>query len=355
MDNLEDRQRRFLQKFLDNSARVLQNGFAYVFAHPNLIPPMDCQLQKIRTLEKRQERSLADKSQYLQALRHAYIEYIAKLTSYGLKHARCNPESLDHVAMLQSTFDEYEQLRDQCRTRKNKPAPDNRRPRRCAEEQAKIYQHHSSAQRQEDQVWDRTLQEISELHKKIDALGVRMRTSEFVSSHAVPKNDQHEGSQDNLVKFNEYLKTKLRVLKEDKKNKQRENQRKSRGNKKTVNRQINTSDDSDYNSSEVMLSFQEFEKPLTESTARVRNIERHLVIPVEADETPKITPRVHIRRSPIDGSMQLDLKLKFEDGVMFQDKFVNGFCIQNALPGKNFPVKSINVEELNLKIPKKKR
>lgn len=341
MDTLEDRQRSFLQKFFENAAQVLESGFAYVFAHPNLIPLMDSELQKLRELDQRRCRSPDNTSEYSKTLRKAYIEYIAKLTSYGLEHARYNSVSQKHVSLLKSLFEEYKKLREHCRPCDTQPRPQVRdSTRQRSDIQDQHYQPpFSNAQHHDDQIWEKTLYKIDELHKKIDALEVKI--SKLPQAREYEMKLEEEGSEDTLVKFNEYLEAKLRGLREENKNKQRKHVQRQRTEerrerKKTVTRRPEISDSSD-DSSEILLDFQEYEKPSTvKAKYQLRNIEHHLVIPVEANETPKITPRVCMKKSPIDGSMQLDLKLTFDDGIMFKDKLVSGICIQNALPVRNF-------------------
>lgn len=108
--------------------------------------------------------------------------------------------------------------------------------------------------------------------------------------------------------------------------------------------------DSDNDSSEQIISVDHFSNlltttmPLKDIKKNLANkkppnagpIERNIIIPVQTENNPTITPRFYFKKSPVTGQMQVDLKLNFDDGIMYQNKLVHGICIENALPVQNF-------------------
>lgn len=129
-----------------------------------------------------------------------------------------------------------------------------------------------------------------------------------------------------------------------------------------VDKSPNFVNNSDNDSSEYMIDSQKISEignsmPLTElrkiqlkeivfgsskkKEVRIGNVERNFIIPVIAEDTPKITPRFFFTKSKDTGNMRVDLKLNFDDGVVYQNIRVDGILIENAMPAQNFQNKNL--------------
>lgn len=391
MEKFNHYQRKFLEHFLKHSSKVMQYGFAYLFSHPELIPTMDDNMKKIRTMAQMQKKFPGRKAFYQRMLREAYVNYIVNVTKFGFMYVKCNPEAYGEILQLHKVFNEYEKMRN-------------------CEIPEKLAQINRLEVASDDLDWDETFKMINELNRKLNALQMKIESSRY----AIPC--LLKTSRDQIKIMNENLEQKLRDI-EDMKMKRRGKKvpvkcppscKVSHENLKKINatlekdlRELNTKklqrgqnpketyvankpqqktfivekqkkpkhetfvihkpksalNDSDNDSSEVMISFEQFENPLQKSKPlkdykiqqpknkkpqlRAGTIERNLIIPIHTEDSPKITPQFCFKKSPVTGNMQVDLKLNFDDGIFYQNKLVDGICIENALPFQNFRKKMI--------------
>lgn len=334
----------FFDKFLKHSKRMVEFGLAHLFVHPELFPTIDVELKKIKGMELIAKNNPEKKQQCVQFIQRAYFNYLVKLTKFGFQYVKNNPEYYRDVAPLRKLLMEYEK---DCAMKTQKPM--------------KARRNLFGATSSDDYIWEQTFHDISALNDRLDAFRNRLNAAPIHTEPGCDANDktlkqfnkqledklkdirekkQHRkepeknGDQEALNKINDRLEKLLKEI-DDKKQTRPTGQRKD-------DQVINI--DSDTNSSEVLISFEQFARPLKEQQMNVQSsvkpragtIERHLVIPIEANETPKITPRFCIKKSPVNGKIQVDLKLNFEDGILYHDKLVDGIWIENALPVQNF-------------------
>lgn len=327
----------FFDNFLKHSKRIVEFGFAYLFAHPELFPTIDVEMKKIKGIELIASNNPEKKQQCYQLMQRAYFNYLIKLTKFGFQYVKNNPEFYRDVAPLHKLLMEYN---GDCTMKAQKQKPMKARRNLFGETSS------------DDYIWEQTFNDISALNDRLDAFRNRLNAS---SIHTKPSCDAFPDQ--TLKKFNKQLEDKLKDIREKKQHRMKNTDKetlskindrleklmkeiddkkhpRSTGQRKVINI------DSDTNSSEVLISFEHFAKPLKEQQLRVQTpragrIERHLVIPIEAKDTPKITPRYCITKSPVNGHMQVDLKLNFEDGILYRDKLVDGIWIENALPVQN--------------------
>lgn len=126
-------------------------------------------------------------------------------------------------------------------------------------------------------------------------------------------------SQDGMKILNMELKEKLRKIKRDKASRIRYFEGK----------------DSDEISSEEILNFEDFHHTSTPlKPARVGPIQRNIVIPLKTDENPSIAPKYFFKRDD-NGRMTFDVKLNFENGLVYNDRLADGIYIENILPATN--------------------
>ena len=348
MEDFSHRQQNFVQNFLKHSTSMMQNGFAYLFSHPDLIPMMDDEMKKIRALEGLQRRFPETRPQYEQKLRQSYIEYIVKITNLGLKYVKCHPKAYNEIARLHSIFDEYDKLRNEYNQTEN--ASSNFRENRNAIIQrandVRTIRRNNPSKPCNDKIWNETFKQINALNNKIENLQSKFKIAKFYkqctkTSETVKK--PCKKTSDTLKEFNNYLANKLKDINIKKEERKRERQLAKAqpkakcsakkfpecclGNQPEILQKIVNLQDSDDIGSEVMINVNEFSKP------SVGPIERHLVIPVKSSNNLKISPRFVYTKSSDDGKMKLDLNLNFDHEVMYKDKLVKNICISNDLPG----------------------
>lgn len=317
----------------------MEFGFAYVFAHPEWIPVMDGEIDKIRLLERLQSKSPVDHCQYERFLREAWIDYISKLSTLGFKYIKAHPGTFDEISELKKIFEEYEELRKDFYVAKilNKNK-DNKKKTEPSE---------SHQLKQLRQVLENFEEKLEMLHEPLPRTK-RVSKEKLKKKNPPPLPRDEPSINETLKKFNQDLTNKMNELREQKMilRQQQEDfkaelsKEKKKKLRKTPPIPRNFIEDSDNNSSEFMISLEQFNKPVKNEKPRADPVERHLVIPIHAKEQPKIKPRFNFLKSPIDGSVQLDLTLNFDDGVLFQNKLVKGICIKNAFPVQNFRSKN---------------
>lgn len=304
MEAIAERQKIFVQNFIVNSTRLMEFGFAYLFAHPEWVPLMDCEMEKIRSLEKIQSRSPVDQCQYQLYMRKAFIDYIMKISMLGFKYVKAHPETFKEISDLKKIFVEYEKLRSDL-------------------EIARIL--------------NRKRENIKFKGKKADAQAAPME--EFKKLREILGNiqDQLKGiyrspRDGRLSENTSSLKNHIRLLNQQQEAQYAEPVQQKKNIPKQSPKEILVID-SDRESSEYLIRHEQFSKPLNEKPRGP--IERYFTIPIHTDKPTKIVPRILFQKSPIDGSMQLDLNLNFEHGVRYKNKLVNGICIKSAFPVPN--------------------
>lgn len=110
MDLLHDNQQKVLKQFIARAGKLIENGYAFAFAHPEITKALQCESNKIQEIEKlfKERQSPC----YEKMLRDIYIRYFVMLTKLGLKYANHHPDYYNDVVQLQNFFKEYDSVRE---------------------------------------------------------------------------------------------------------------------------------------------------------------------------------------------------------------------------------------------------
>lgn len=314
MERLSENQQIVLKQFIDRAGKLIENGYAYAFSHPEINKTLQCESNKIQEIEKLfNERPMPC---YEKMLRDIYIRYFVMLTKLGLKYANHHPDFYKDVVQLQSFFKEYDCMKD---TQKNHVF-DNKTYRKDPPQMDLDDSEDST-----EKAFLTTYQQLNTLINKVDTMknriGALNNKSRNIKQKCVIKK-----SQDGMKILNMELKEKLRKIKRE----------------KTSRIRYYEGKDSDEISSEEILNFDDFNHtPSPLKPARVGPIQRNIVIPLKKnydDEQPKIAPKYFFKRDD-NGKMTFDVKLNFENGLLYNDRLVDGIYIENILPANTQRIK----------------
>ena len=392
------RQRKFLESFLKNSTTVMRHGISYLRHHPELIQTINQEWRKIRKMEELQEKYPKRKDFCQTIIRNAYTNYIMKLTHYGFLYVKCNPTAYDEVAKLRKVFDEYDNLRTEASVDLGNPSLDdqmwdetfkqiNDLNNKLVSLQTKIEStriiapvalksSHDILKKMNKEL-EKRLKELED-KKKAKLEGVdepnKRKSVKCPSPCKIPnrsvkqinellEKNLHQikmmklqrppdwSSDEELIKnlkdpiLLNKAKTSPPMKKEPSsqktfpgvKNPRERNFVKVEPKKVALNvTGYDSTGESDNYSSEVFINSEDLSPGSTKKLARAGVIERNIIIPVEGGDPLKINPEFLFKKSTNTGEMQIDLKLNFEEGIIFQDKLVDGMIIENALPIQNF-------------------
>lgn len=328
MDKIKQRQKLILDRFLTHSMKITELGFLHLMKHCELVPEVTRKFKKLQSMERVNDSNCEQ----------AYIDFLVDITKLGFMYIKCRPEAYKEVQQMQNVFDEYDKLKNDFEKEQTRAKYEYTDLKTQKDEPEVI--HSTIHSESEDSIWTDTYNVIRDLSRRLDELQFEIDSpGQKKPLHKIP-------SAEALKNFNAHLENKLREINDQKK--QRRQQRTRKEDKKQQQRQKTQKQpvivDSDNDSSEVVINYERFTTPLKASPtqaarkpkthARAGIIERHLIIPIESSETPKITPQYKLGRTP-DGKLRMDLKLKFNHGIMYQNKLVDGICIESALPVPN--------------------
>lgn len=304
MNHLVEDQQKVLKQFIDRAGKLIENGYAYAFAHPEITKALQCESNKIQEIEKLFKKR--PKQCYEKLLRDIYIRYFVMLAKLGLKYANHNPDYYNDVVHLQSFFKEYDCLKENQRLKQNQANYHNLTPQKDLDD----------SEDSTEKVFLATYQQLNKLINKVDSMKNRIGALNEKSREVKPKCVIRK-SQDGMKVLNIELKERLRKIKQTKASRIRYFEDK----------------DSDEISSEEMLNFNDLNQtPLSSfKPARAGPIQRNIVIPLNTNEHPKIEPKYFFKRDD-NGKMTFDVKLNFENGLLYNDRLANGIYIENVLP-----------------------
>lgn len=341
MASFTQRQKAFISKFHKHSARVMEFGFAYMFSHEEHLPAMNSVKAKVQSMMRLQEQQPEMKTYCQRSIQQTYIDYIVLIVQLAFKYVKYHPEMYKEIANFREVFDEYDELK------KDLKIVDTNQKRQSLKPKLNIGNFQRSSESSEESLWE-------EIYSHIKAISSSLESAQEKDKSKKAAPGLLRSSSETLHKFNVRLENMLKEVKKRRKpvpapkvNKtfKREEQmikireqRRLRPNEAlTVPRSafVNNHSEgstsyesnSEHNTSEELLSFEQFS-----DTPTVGNIERHLVVPIQSRQPSKITPRFSINKSPTSGSMHIDLMLSFEDGILYQNKLVDGIRIESILP-----------------------
>ncbi|CAO1323886.1 unnamed protein product [Diamesa serratosioi] len=190
MDNLMNEP--LVENFLKHSGKIMEFGFAYIYAHPEHIAEMKSLLKVIEDMQAVQARHDTVPKLCEQIIINGYIDYIRRVTKFGFKYICNHPEAMKDVQELALIYDELEQL--------NKP----KQP--AAASDYDCYDEYDIFEEGGDQFFEECFNELNELQSTIQSFEskidkkFRSNYPAFATTSRVLKN------------FNRKLVNKLRKL-----------------------------------------------------------------------------------------------------------------------------------------------
>lgn len=97
-----------IENFLKHSGKVMEYGFAYIFAHPEHIDEINSLLKVIKDMQTVQARYTTVPKLCEQIIMNGYIDYIRRVTKYGFKYICNHPEVMKDVQELGFIYNEFE-------------------------------------------------------------------------------------------------------------------------------------------------------------------------------------------------------------------------------------------------------
>lgn len=333
MEYLTDYQQAAIKKFVAKTGKIIENGYAYAFAHPNSVKLLKCEAARIKEIEKiLNDRPLACNQKMM---RDAYIRYIMMVIKYGLKYIESNPELYGDFRELQEAINGLSEeqscpgciqvndarflSKQQNRQRQAFNKTYTIKSRDSAQQNCQVNNktYTIKAQDSTEDIFCETFHQLEDLCGKIDKIRARVNSINKPKVNRLKCRLQR--SQDGMKRLNEELTEKLEQMREERR------------------QRIRNAESSDCIPSEEVLNYNNFAQPLIRKQKPVRAgpIQRNIVIPVRSDNPPRIKPKYYYNRSR-NGEVTLDLKLDFEDGVMMNNKLANGIYIKSNLPAQAF-------------------
>ena len=117
-----------LETFLKHSGKVMEYGFAYIYAHPKHIAEMNNLLNIIRDFQAVQYRHSTVPTFCKQLVMDGYIDYIRRVTKFGFKYICNNPEVMKDVQDLSIFYNEFDKInnkRNQSQRRQSTALPNH--------------------------------------------------------------------------------------------------------------------------------------------------------------------------------------------------------------------------------------
>lgn len=374
-----------LETFLKHSGKVMEYGFAYIYAHPKHIAEMNNLLNIIRDFQAVQYRHSTVPTFCKQLVMDGYIDYIRRVTKFGFKYICNNPEVMKDVQDLSIFYNEFDKInnkRNQSQRRQSTALPnhdyfDKSEINEAGGEQFfeicfnELNQLQSIIQSFESKMnknmysdypsFTTTTRVLNDFNKKLEdeLQSTQKRNGKYrqrpapprrnpnliyVPSKSTAKNNVPNVSLPNLTSstvkqkycgwcnvnqnLNGLMKTASNI-----------------SNKSTPQYYLDSSLDNsslesviEYKSSDEIININN----TTGSSQRnptfvIHPPEKHIYIPIETHNNdqqyfPNITSELTFTKPNQRNQMHMNVKLGFDDGFQLQDKFINEINIQHKLP-----------------------
>ncbi|CAO1365404.1 unnamed protein product [Diamesa hyperborea] len=99
-----------LETFLKHSGKVMEYGFAYIYAHPKHIAEMNNLLKIIKDFQAVQYRHSTVPTFCKQLIMDGYIDYIRRVTKFGFKYICNHPEVMKDIQDLSIFYNEFDKI-----------------------------------------------------------------------------------------------------------------------------------------------------------------------------------------------------------------------------------------------------
>lgn len=344
-----------LENFLKHSGKVMEYGFAYIYANPEHIAEMNNLLQIIRDFQAVQYRHSSVPTFCKQLILDGYIDYIRRVTKFGFKYICNHPEVMADVQELSIFYNEFDETNNQRR-------------------QSTTFSNHDDCDESEnddeegEEFFEICFNELNQLQSIIQSFESKMNQkiySNYPSFTATTKV---------LKNFNKKLEDELQNSRRHV-NYQTPETLNTSSAKTPGNYSENSFQSSDLPSStpkhkEAASSCSQNDqlKPIPQynlesssesfesvvhcencdefiqtnnsqsiPTFKIHPPEKHIYIPIETNNNdqqyfPIITTEFTFTKPNQHNQMQMNVRLGFKDGFQFQDKFINEINIHHKLP-----------------------
>lgn len=111
MEFLTQQQQFVVNSFGNHCKKLIEYGFAYAGAHPEAKEILDCEVRKIRAIERQIRESPSTKNCLDKMLRDANIQYIVKIIKLGMRYVQNNPQCAEIIQDVQKSLNEYDRAR----------------------------------------------------------------------------------------------------------------------------------------------------------------------------------------------------------------------------------------------------
>ncbi|KAG5676561.1 hypothetical protein PVAND_006385 [Polypedilum vanderplanki] len=315
MEFLTQQQRFVVDNFGNHCKKLIEYGFAYAAAHPEAKHILDCEVRKIRVIERQTRENPGTKNCLNKMLRDANIQYIVKIIKLGMKYVQNNPQCAKIIQDVQITLNEFDKTRQIPK-----------------QEQMKV---------DDDFEFKDVLNKLNEIKTTLESIEARtfsLGRTKLEKFRSMKETGNWENFKQEIdTQLNE-RKARLKVRRNLNQQMQtiKEESSEESSKESLENLQKSPDSDDDESISEVLVNCETYNdpNPSKKPTARVGNIQRNLFIPIQTETPkaiPKITPKVYFKKEN-DGSMKFNVKLNFAERVMCNDRLVNSINIQNLLP-----------------------
>lgn len=100
----------FARSFMPRLSTILKYGFAYLFAHPEVRPYIDSEMNKIRKYERIQSEMPSKREHCRKLIELTFIEYINKICQCAFLYMRHHPDTINEFRHIRRVFDAHEEF-----------------------------------------------------------------------------------------------------------------------------------------------------------------------------------------------------------------------------------------------------
>ncbi len=294
MNNSISYEEFLMKQFVKKAGKLIENGYAYANAHPEASKILQSEMRRVQEIEEMSR--IRPNRCYKKMLKDAYTQLITIAVKFGLKFVKNNRSFYDDFAELRNVVNEVSRLQN---------SHNFSHSRRC---EAPNRTYVNEPEDSTEEIFSTTFQQLENLVDKIDNLRSRM------DKINAPKFNRKKTSSDGIRDLNWELEEKLRKLKLERSRRFREMQ------------------NSELNSSEEILNFEDFSQQLM-SSPKIKKANPNFNRNVAAEARPKIASKFIFRRNE-GGKMSFDISLDFVDGILMDEKLAKGVYIESVLPVK---------------------
>ncbi|CRK93216.1 CLUMA_CG006760, isoform A [Clunio marinus] len=382
---LQYRLRVLIKNFSQELVQLVQFGYAYLFNNVEFIPMLNFKIQAIQLFRKLVDKFPQSK-EYRENYHQAYSDYILLLMKLAFLYLKNHPQVYEDFLQLKIVFQAYEKLQkdfDKMRKRKiqnlglkktcdykscqktfNSIKPTTHEAFKECNEEVEVIKdkgklknihfnnHNTRHNIKKSKNFTQTLNADSEIISSEEFIKFEnyseLRTPLHVGTvehdeifkETTTLNEKIDATHDKVMnglspmsvkatheilkEFNDELEQKLEEIK---------NKRKLKCFGGTHHDIIKTKNDLNLPHESSTENFSQSKSSL-KTKSNVGTIEQKEFIPIHSNEAPKVSSKYSLQKSS-DGKVKINLNLKFEEEIMYENKIITGICIENIFPRKS--------------------